>query len=188
MLSTFAEQGYIVLENQISPEEANTLVALGHSTYPMQPAGTGRGGQYQQGLLRGDRIHWLDDQHPVEQRLFERFKELRQMFNQAFYLGLDSTEAHLACYTPGKGYAKHKDTFNDQRVHQRRRLSSVLYLNPEWQATDGGQLRLYPKGEASIDVVPQLGRLVVFLSEEMEHEVLPAHKDRWSIAAWHLTR
>lgn len=29
-----------------------------------------------------------------------------------------------------------------------------------------------------------LGTLVVFLSEEFEHEVLPAKRDRYSIAGW----
>jgi SM-20-related protein len=33
-------------------------------------------------------------------------------------------------------------------------------------------------------VVPQMGTLVVFLSERFPHEVLPAHADRYSIAGW----
>jgi SM-20-related protein len=35
-----------------------------------------------------------------------------------------------------------------------------------------------------IRVVPLHGTVVVFLSEEFPHEVLPAHRDRHSIAGW----
>jgi len=37
---------------------------------------------------------------------------------------------------------------------------------------------------ASWGVLPQLGTLVVFLSEEFPHEVLAAQRDRYSIAGW----
>ncbi|WP_338057695.1 2OG-Fe(II) oxygenase [Shewanella japonica] len=33
-------------------------------------------------------------------------------------------------------------------------------------------------------VTPSLGTIVVFLSEEFPHEVLPAKLDRYSIAGW----
>ena len=46
---------------------------------------------------------------------------------------------------------------------------------------DGGALRLSLEG-GDVDVAPRTGS-VVFLSE-LEHEVLPAMRERWSIAAW----
>ena len=33
-------------------------------------------------------------------------------------------------------------------------------------------------------VTPSFGTIVVFLSEEFPHEVLPAKRDRYSIAGW----
>ena len=33
-------------------------------------------------------------------------------------------------------------------------------------------------------VMPRMGKLAVFLSEEFPHEVLPARRDRYSIAGW----
>ena len=33
-------------------------------------------------------------------------------------------------------------------------------------------------------VLPELGTLVIFLSEDIPHEVLPAMRDRYSIAGW----
>ena len=35
-----------------------------------------------------------------------------------------------------------------------------------------------------IRVAPAVGTLAVFLSEDFEHEVLPARRDRYSIAGW----
>jgi SM-20-related protein len=35
-----------------------------------------------------------------------------------------------------------------------------------------------------VKVVPLMGTLVTFLSEEFPHEVLPAARDRYSIAGW----
>jgi SM-20-related protein len=54
-------------------------------------------------------------------------------------------------------------------------------------------LRLHPGGAddadastdvASVDVAPLLDRLLVFLSERVEHEVLPMRAPRWAVTAW----
>ena len=71
-------------------------------------------------------------------------------------------------------------------------LSVVVYLNDNWSDDDGGELILYDNQLlASSDtdtriviVTPNLGTIVVFLSEEFPHEVLPAKGDRYSIAGW----
>ena len=64
----------------------------------------------------------------------------------------------------------------------------ILYLNESWTKADGGQLRMYfPQKDGSErveDVLPLGGRLVVFLSEEIPHEVLPTLKERISITGW----
>jgi len=46
-------------------------------------------------------------------------------------------------------------------------------------------LRIYDDNEQFLmDVSPKGGRLVLFLSEEFPHEVLPANQERYSIAGW----
>jgi len=35
-----------------------------------------------------------------------------------------------------------------------------------------------------VGVLPEGGKLVVFLSESMEHEVLPASRERFSLTGW----
>jgi SM-20-related protein len=65
-------------------------------------------------------------------------------------------------------------------------VTTVLYLNPDWQAEWGGELVIY--GEDSDEklavITPEMGKLVVFMSEQIPHEVLPTRKPRASIAGW----
>jgi SM-20-related protein len=109
---------------------------------------------------------------------------LRQALNRELLLGLEELEAHFALYPPGAGYARHRDRFRDDDA---RVLSTVFYLNPDWREADGGALRLHLPACAPVahrDFFPVAGTLVVFLSADFEHEVLPASRDRLSIAGW----
>ena len=90
--------------------------------------------------------------------------------NRAFFLGLEDYESHFALYPPGAFYQKHLDRFRDD---DRRTLSAVFYLNADWQPEQGGALRLYPEGGGELDVLPTAGTLVLFMSAELPHEVLP---------------
>ena len=62
-------------------------------------------------------------------------------------------------------------------------------MDGEWLEKSAimGALRLYLDAHAHgeyIDVLPESGRLVVFLSETFHHEVLPTRRERWSITGW----
>jgi SM-20-related protein len=61
-----------------------------------------------------------------------------------------------------------------------------LYLNDDWGEHDGGELLIYPqRGDSPPErIMPGNGVLLVFLSERVVHEVLPARRDRFSIAGW----
>ncbi len=134
--------------------------------------------------MRGDSIFWIDESHatPAQRCYLEAMKNLQLAFNQALFLGLFELESHFALYPVGTGYHKHLDQFQGD---QSRQVSSVLYLNEGWQVEDGGELRLYldDKGEY-VDITPQGGKLVLFLSGQFFHEVLPARRERMSIAGW----
>ena len=110
--------------------------------------------------------------------------------NQHFYMGLASLETHLAIYPVGAVYQKHLDQFNAGQAQQlnTRKLSSILYLNQEWQDSDGGELRLYVNEDEWLDILPAGGRLVLFLSAQFWHEVLPAKRERLSLTGWFRTR
>ena len=146
------------------------------------PAGVGRE-HVHDAALRGDATRWLEPGTSAAQdALFARFESLRDTLNRTAYLGLVDAEAHFAHYRPGARYARHRDRFRDD---DRRVVSLACYLNDDWDAArDGGALRLYDAAGIAHDIAPVGGRAVVFLSAEIEHEVLPATRDRFSVAAW----
>jgi SM-20-related protein len=59
----------------------------------------------------------------------------------------------------------------------------VCYLNTDWAPGDGGELRLYTDA-MTVTVLPDYRKLVLFLSEETLHEVLPTNRERWSVTGW----
>ena len=58
-----------------------------------------------------------------------------------------------------------------------RAYTAILYLNDSWHPDHGGCLRLHVDndgtGHRHVDVEPLAGRLVVFSSKDIPHEVLP---------------
>ena len=140
--------------------------------------------------IRSDEILWLEAAQGNDglQRCLARFEQLRLALNRQLQLGLFEFECHYARYAPGAFYRKHFDRF---RGDARRILSSVLYLNDGWKNGDGGALRLFlGDGENAdhVDVQPVGGTLVLFLSERFAHEVLPANRERLSLAGWFRAR
>ncbi len=138
--------------------------------------------------IRGDYILWIDEkiQTQVETLFFKRLNDLVAYLNRTCFLGILQTEFHYALYPPGTGYKKHLDTFQNDH---KRKLSIAFYLNPEdWAETDGGALALYLEGaqrvEKTVIVPPLAGRMVIFESQKIPHEVLKAHRDRLSITGW----
>ena len=45
-------------------------------------------------------------------------------------------------------------------------------------------MRLYLADGRELDVLPEAGTLVVFLSADLPHEVLPATRERLSLTGW----
>jgi SM-20-related protein len=136
--------------------------------------------------LRGDEICWLDAAaaSAPERALLARFEALRLALNRELFLGVIGLEAHYACYGAGAGYARHLDRFRDDDA---RAISLVLYLNDAWRDEQGGELRLFANEaarEPALVVAPRGGTLVAMRSDTIAHEVLPARRERWSVAAW----
>ena len=153
-----------------------------HARGALRAAGIGRGNAHAHDPgVRGDATLWLDDPAcgPAARDYLRALDALRAALDRALFLGIAETEAHYAWYPPGTGYARHRDRFRDSDA---RVVSVVSYLNADWHDDDGGALRLW-RSERHDDVLPRGGTTVCFLSE-LEHEVLPAGRDRLSIAAW----
>jgi SM-20-related protein len=132
--------------------------------------------------IRGDFTCWLREPFcAAERSLLNQLEELRLELNREATLGLFGLELHYARYAPGAGYARHVD--QPQGTTQRQ-VSLVLYLNADWQAADGGVLRLHETVDQTIDIEPVGGRLVCFLTPGRVHEVLTARRERLSISGW----
>jgi SM-20-related protein len=138
--------------------------------------------------VRGDEICWLEARAdaPAGAALLADLDALRASLDHALLLGLRSVEAHYAMYGAGTHYARHLDRFSGDTAAAQggRVVSLVIYLNAAWGPGDGGALRLHEGAGGAHDILPRGGDLVAFLSDRVAHEVLPATRPRWSVAAW----
>ncbi|PSF06991.1 2OG-Fe(II) oxygenase [Marinobacter halophilus] len=160
-------------------------VTILHKSEAMSRAGIGRGADLvKDSSVRRDKIAWLEGFSEPQACLFSFLDQLRKGLNQRLFLGLKRFEAHYATYQSGDFYRRHVDSF---RGRASRMISLVLYLNEDWGLEDGGELQLFSSGNECSPaglVRPEAGRAVLFLSEEVPHEVLPANRTRYSIACW----
>ncbi|WP_373974395.1 2OG-Fe(II) oxygenase [Chitinibacter sp. SCUT-21] len=149
-------------------------------------AGVGREAGHQiRSDIRGDSVLWVEDDDAAMRSANERMALLQQYLNRTLYLGLHELEWHFASYPVGAFYQRHLDQHREQDT---RVVTVVQYLNPEWHADDGGQLRIYLDDGSHVDVTPYGGTLAVFMSNRFEHEVLPAKRERFSLTGWYRRR
>jgi SM-20-related protein len=170
----------------LSKELSNTLAAeciVLRETDALTLARVGSGKQtILQAKIRSDQIAWLQAGQSVAcDAYLLMMEQVRVLLNQTLYLGLEDYESHFSFYTPGASYSKHLDRFHNDDA---RTISVVIYLNDNWLTEQGGALRLYPHNLPTQDISPVACRMVVFLSAEMLHEVLPATRDRMSLTGW----
>jgi SM-20-related protein len=199
MASALRRTGYAVIDHALPTIVVRALAESFGSRHgaDFDRAGVGRSDEYRrQTTIRGDLIRWLDGDDEATRWFLEWAEMLRLELNRQLFLGLFEYECHFASYPVGAFYQTHLDAF---RGESNRVLSTVLYLNDGWEDGDGGELVIYdavgdtdlPLGalpetlEVERIVTPRNSRLVVFLSEEFPHEVLPARRPRFSIAGWY---
>jgi SM-20-related protein len=183
--------GYGMMDHFLAPNEITALANRLHERRAMgqfRAAGIGNQNVVIENAIRGDEILWLDETTATSAELtfLQRIREFVDYVNQTCYLGLRDYEFHYALYPPGTFYKRHLDQF---RSDSRRKLSVICYLNSDWQETDGGQLALYlpdpeETSERQITIAPLGGRLVCFESARLEHEVIPATRERLSLTGW----
>lgn len=186
LIDDLAEHGWAIQHNALPTALTLELAAecrARENKGRLLPAGVGRGAtQAVRNEVRGDHIEWLDaEQSAACAGYLSCLDALRHQLNQALYLGLEDFEGHFALYPPGAFYRKHLDRFRDD---DRRSVSVVFYLNSDWLPEQGGALRLHLDAERELDVYPQAGTLLVFMSADWPHAVLPATRDRLSLTGW----
>lgn len=107
-------------------------------------------------------------------------------------------EEIMYAYYPNGGYYRRHCDAEKGSISDWRKYSFLLYLNPNWEASHGGQLRLHrdsgkdtlPPGELPnfMDIEPKSGTLVLFRSDLIPHEVLDTHCERLAIVGWFLSK
>lgn len=185
-----ADQGYAVVDNFLSQEEVQAILAtvdFKNGLLQFKKAGIGKSQEKQiNESIRGDYIQWIDAATAQEavQVYLNRLKQLMEFVNRSLYVSLKDFEVHQTIYPIGSFYKRHLDQF---KKDDKRKLSVICYLNEDWKESEGGQLRIYlPNG--STDIFPLAGRLVCLRSDLLEHEVLPATRERLSLTGWLLDR
>ena len=183
-----AEHGYAVADQFLSQHEVNNILLLDNfrsGVESFKKAGIGKDQSLQiNESVRGDYIQWLDRNFASQPaRIYlDRLSDLILFLNRSLFLSLKDYEVHMTIYPPGSYYKRHLDQF---KKDDHRKLSVICYLNENWEESHGGQLRMHlPSGE--LDVFPTAGRMVCFRSDQIEHEVLAATRERLSITGWML--
>lgn len=207
----FKEHSFVVIDNVLSREvtaaarhQTMELLQAGKLTDYRNPMDVGR-----DETARDDK-RWFIDPNDLGElatgtlgSLFGRFQSLGAELTAGVSLVDEGAtrEVQLAYYgSTGQRYVKHRDAIPCDgysgtqllRGQAARRVTCTLYFNDEYRnpEVDGGQLRLYvgpeaPAEEPYIDVWPVGGRMVLFLSGAVDHEVRPSLAPRTAIATWY---
>lgn len=185
------EQSWVVVPDALPAALAQALYEQVRVMTPEDFAAAGIGRSQAHVLnpsVRRDQICWIEGANDAEQHWLAFCSRLQIYLNRRLFMGLFSFESHFAHYAPGAFYKKHLDAFRPDQTERgaRRVLSLVAYLNPDWQSADGGELLIYDEhGTVPVHrIQPLYGSLVIFLSDQVPHEVTPAKRDRYSIAGW----
>lgn len=167
-------------------QRASWLEVLSHHQKNdfFRSASIGREATLQQNsTIRNDLISWLETSRSVDAPILDELNKWRSFLNQSLLLSTKSTEAHFACYPPGHFYKRHKDQHSSSRS---RILTFVVYLHETWKIGDGGEL-VITKGDSNhVDQIiePLPGRVVIFKSDEIWHEVRQSNFTRSSLTGW----
>ena len=191
IINDLSRNGYAICDAFLSAKTISSLASKAKKRYLSGAMTFAKTGQKAKNTsIRGDSIFWLDENShkPSVQAYFVKMHLLKNALNLHLFMNVQELETHLAVYPIGSVYEKHLDQFSQGEGVQARQLSSILYLNNHWLMADGGALRLHLNESEYLDIAPTAGKLVLFLSSQFWHEVLPATRDRISLAGWFRTR
>ncbi len=194
IIDDLLNQKYSISDFFFSPEETKQLresIIQQDKDFHQAAIGNSQNEQIVKSV-RGDKIRWIDEskKSKTEEIFFEKINDFILYLNMTCYMGIEESEFHYAVYPEGTFYQRHVDAFKND---DRRTLSIVLYLNDEeWKDEYGGQLTLYlpdeNNTEKELNVLPLAGRIAIFDSKTIPHEVKKVNRPRYSITGWLKTR
>ena len=183
IVDDLVEKSYSLQKNNAPKEICQLLLEQAkNNNDTFTSASVGRNNlQIQDKKIRSDKTMWITGQTQTEIMWLDWCEELQKHLNRHLYLGLNNFECHFSIYEPGDFYQKHVDAFKGK---SNRKVSMVLYLNDDWQSEHEGQLVMYPENKPPLKFDPTFASFVVFLSEDIPHEVLVSQHNRYAIACW----
>lgn len=134
--------------------------------------------------IRSDKILWIHEFTGETQVIGDWLRDLSIELKNHFRIPIADIEAHFSIYPAGAHYSKHLD--NGQGVNNRL-FTFIFYLNPNWQAGDGGELVIYDSKNPEqklCQIEPRGGTFVLFRSDMFHHEVLAAQAPRYTFTGW----
>lgn len=178
--------GYSVVDDYFDSVDLDALLLDFESSKKnneFHPAKISEGERNQK--IRGDWIHWWDEiqMTPIQRTIQAKLDQFLHDLNKKFFFNIDHINLHYAFYPEGSFYKIHLD---QPQGKSERVVTFILYLNSNWTAGDGGELKLYLDDNfKEFEIIePLFGRVIFFLSHQFYHEVLIAQKPRLSLTGW----
>jgi Rps23 Pro-64 3,4-dihydroxylase Tpa1-like proline 4-hydroxylase len=191
--SALQQDGYIVLDSVISREQAIALRADLDRLQPLMEQ------TFQNVGTRSDSIKWISED-ASELADFAELREAIVLVKSVAHALSQHIEQRLvvpkvcmaAVYRDGSFYTEHRDNTCSTQTRlcsNPRKFTALLYVNPDWNPSNGGVLRAYtqkrhledapagcldscsPETPCHVDIEPIGGRLLIFPSEVLPHEV-----------------
>jgi len=183
ILDALVKDGFIVIDEALDANLAKELLNFAREQNNYKQAGISSAlNTHIDKTRRSDKILWLNEDNSVQSKFLDFTSRLQKSINQELYMGLSYYESHFAIYNEGDYYEKHLDSFKNSK---NRVVTTVYYLNEQWNQSDGGELVIYDKNDNVLSkVLPKQNTLIIFLSDKFPHEVLATNKTRYSIAGW----
>ncbi|CAK4977950.1 unnamed protein product [Aphanomyces euteiches] len=203
--------GFIVREGFLGVEDA---ASVREACETLKQSGTMRDAHVKSGDItthvahaRGDQLMWLPhDETQLPTAIHHLLRQIEKLVHglvkAAPELGIRNirstqfaifvrSASHVLLTTGKPGnqtrFVKHVDTYSE-KPGLRRCLTCLYYLNPTWDPSHGGALRVHLKDGEVWDVPPVLDTLLLFRSTDVEHEVMPTSVDRWALTTWYYSK
>lgn len=189
-VDTLSDQDFVIIDDFLTQEHYQLLRSYfiaKKEDDDFKKAGIGALGQFQiKTDIRGDFCYWLSQEKDTDvQPFFKLIDELVYILNRFCYLNISDFEFHYAFYPPKAYYEKHVDQFKERN---NRQISIVIYLNENWDLSQGGELKIFKDSGEEIMVEPIANRCVLFKSADVPHQVMPTFVDRYSLTGWLLNQ
>lgn len=185
IIKDYDSRGYCIIDNWLTADESNILFNELSELYEAdcfrKSAVGNKLNETIERSIRSDFICWIDERKYAKP-FFNKINDFIEYLNKTCFAGIVSKEFHYAVYPKGSFYKKHLDTFQND---DKRIISIAFYLNETWDISLGGELNLYLEKE-TLSVQPTNGKIVLFDSKTIEHEVMSvlSERKRFSITGW----